>query len=346
MLQAGAIAEPKQRRQPQAKETAVEHSVTPTHRDRRAGLVFFGILEIIIGGFCLLLIPLLLLAHTVQAKANHASVDYRMIVPSMVIYFALAVTFVWLGIGSILCRRWARTLILFVAWTWLIVGIFGLAIMAYVLPQVLALQPGLDAGVRMALSIVAGLFAFVLYVALPTVLVIFYRSPHVRATCEAHDPGPSWTDSCPFPVLGGALSFALGALSLLLMPLQYRAVFPLFGTLISGPAAILVLVALGLISGWLAWGLFRMKIAAWWASIAMIVVGGVSTTMTLARVDLVELYREMGLPEEQLDAIAQLGSFGNAIAGFSALSILLMLAYMLWLKKYFREPLVSNPAPD
>jgi len=39
---------------------------------------------------------------------------------SILFYALLAVLFVWLGIGSIMARRWARALVLVSSWFWLV----------------------------------------------------------------------------------------------------------------------------------------------------------------------------------------------------------------------------------
>ena len=38
---------------------------------------------------------------------------------------------------------------------------------------------------------------FVIYIVIPGVAVLFYRSPHVKHTCEVRDPVERWTDRCP-----------------------------------------------------------------------------------------------------------------------------------------------------
>jgi len=38
-----------------------------------------------------------------------------------------------------------------------------------------------------------------LFIALPSALVLFYRSRHVKVTCELRDPVRRWIDICPLP---------------------------------------------------------------------------------------------------------------------------------------------------
>jgi len=61
---------------------------------------------------------------------------------------------------------------------------------------------------RTVAMIVALGFMGLLFIVLPGGLILVYQSRHTKATCEARDPVPRWTDACPLPVL--ALSLMLG----------------------------------------------------------------------------------------------------------------------------------------
>ncbi len=49
-------------------------------------------------------------------------------------YVLLATWFIWMGIGSILTRRWARALLLIFSWFWLICGATGMAFLLLIMP--------------------------------------------------------------------------------------------------------------------------------------------------------------------------------------------------------------------
>src|SRR4051812_38801345 len=107
---------------------------TAPYEDRKTGLTIFGILTLLMGAVCALFIPLMLASLTMSANVRGPAQDTRMILPALLMYGGLAVMFVWLGIGSIKARRWARALLLILAWCWLLVGIIGTAVVALVLP--------------------------------------------------------------------------------------------------------------------------------------------------------------------------------------------------------------------
>ena len=50
-------------------------------KDRKAGLVIFGILTVMMGVVCALFVPLAIFAQTVSAKPTGAPPNYRVIVP-------------------------------------------------------------------------------------------------------------------------------------------------------------------------------------------------------------------------------------------------------------------------
>jgi len=67
----------------------------------------------------------------------------------------------------------------------------------------------------------------------------FYSSRHVKATCEARDPVPRWTDACPLPVLALCLWAWLCLPMMLFMPFSGHMVMPFFGMFLTGaPAAV------------------------------------------------------------------------------------------------------------
>ena len=92
-------------------------------KDRSTGLVVFGILQVFISGFCALMVPMMLVGVVLSAEidgAAGASMSAQMVIPAVAFYCLLAAWFAWMGIGSILARRWARALTLVLAWMWLI----------------------------------------------------------------------------------------------------------------------------------------------------------------------------------------------------------------------------------
>src|SRR2546423_12501878 len=90
-------------------------------RDRKAGLVVFGILTALMGCLCALLVPVMFFGQAMAATKG-AGMGVHTMLPAAVMYGVIATIFIWLGIGSIMARRWARALLLILAWSWLIIG--------------------------------------------------------------------------------------------------------------------------------------------------------------------------------------------------------------------------------
>ena len=99
------------------------NSLAMPYKDRSAGLLIFGILTILLGCVAGLFVPLMFFGQAMSAKARTGvPAPFSAILPAVLIYSVLAVALVWLGIGSIMARRWARALLLIFSWSWLILG--------------------------------------------------------------------------------------------------------------------------------------------------------------------------------------------------------------------------------
>jgi hypothetical protein len=315
----------------------------PPFKDRRAGLIALGILEILLGAGCALMIPLMVFGQLMAANMSGAPPSLRMIIPAALIYVVLAVTLIWLGIGSIKCRRWARGLLLILSWSWLAVGIISVAAMVFLLPRILSAGnpggPGMPPGAVVAVMVVSLVVLGVLFVAVPAVMVLFYRSGHVQATCEARDPVARWTDASPLPVLAVTCWLWFGGATMLLMPLGYNGVLPCFGTLLSGVLGGLVCVALAALWFWLGWMFYKVRPAGWWILVGVMLLLILSNVLTFTRVDLMEMYQQMGYPEAQIEMIRKQGWLTNStMLWWSVAAMVPILGYLLWVRRFFGGP--------
>ncbi|MBZ5496557.1 MAG: hypothetical protein LAP85_09150 [Acidobacteriia bacterium] len=302
-------------------------------KDRRTGLIAYGWLEIVLGGLCALMVPLLFFALTLVPPTSGGP-DSRVTGVAAMAYGVLAAALVWLGIGSILCRRWARALLLILSWGWFLAGILALGFYAVFAGALFSRDAGNPLGL-LALTI-GIIFIAIFFVALPGAMVLFYQSHNVKATCEARDPVVRWTDTCPLPVLASSLWLGLGSLCLMVMPLLYRSVVPWFGSLLSGAPATLILLVCAVFGLYLAWATYRRQLAAWWAALVAFALLTASAVITFMRVDLMEVYRQLGYPEDQIEQIRNFGLFtGKAMAWWTGLFFVMFLIYLLWIKKYF-----------
>jgi len=315
----------------------------PAYKDRRTGLLVFGILKILLGAFFGLMVPLMILGMTLAARAEPDAVNLRMMIPGVAFYLVAAVVLIWLGIGSIKARRWARALTLILAWFWLATGVVGSVFTAVLMPKSMGLGAGGAQGIppeaqaiAMATTLGVLLVGFIL---IPGALVLFYRRADVKTTCEALNPTRSWTDTCPLPVLALSLLLWVGGGAMLLMPLCGMGVLPLFGALLGGWPAGILFVVVGIVWVWAGWAAYRQRIVGWWVALVCVVLFGVSATITFARVDVLEMYRLMGYTEKQLEMLRQYNFQKGATMVLMVLGgAVPWILFLLWVRKYFQAP--------
>jgi hypothetical protein len=319
----------------------------PAHKDRSTGLVIFGILTLLLGGLAGLFVPLILFGQMMAAKAPNAPpVNHAPMIPGMIVYALLAVALIWLGIGSMLKRRWARALLLIFSWSWLIVGVCITAVMPFFMAKFIAnlppnaktgqpaMSPAFITGMVIGMTVFYGIF----FVLVPALWTFFYNSRHVKATCEARDPVTRWTDACPLPVLGFCLWTWLAVPMMLVMALTGLAVMPCFGVFISGLPGALFCLVIAAIWGVAGWWLYRLDARGWWLILVAMVLFTVSTLLTYAHHDISEMYQLQGLPQAQIDQIQKMGLFtGKRMGWFTALFTLPFLGYLVFIKKYLRK---------
>ncbi|HTY64439.1 MAG TPA: hypothetical protein VMG30_19475 [Acidobacteriota bacterium] len=306
------------------------------YKDRRAGLIAFGILEILLGLLCVLI---LVGMSVVMLLAPQFSKELTSQLLGIVLAFygLLALAMIWLGIGSILCRRWARVLILIGAWSVLMLGIVVLIFYGIFGWK---LYSGIITDANAAIILIFGMAIQAIFlIVLPGLLVFFYGSRNVIATCVARDPHTRWTDRCPMPVLATSLWLALGSLSILFLPLCYRSVVAWFGVLLTGTPATILLVIFMALGLYLAWGTYRLQMAAWWISLVSCTILTVSSAITFLKVDFFDVYRELGYPPDQIELLRKYSFFGGAVmVWWIVICYILFLGFLVWIRKYFRSP--------
>lgn len=324
----------------------------PIPHDRRTGLIVFGIVALVIGGLsaCLAMFTPLMLAMSgalsqapgANVHAHNAGFDARSVLSAVVVYGVVAAAFIAGGIGSIRTRRWARPLMLSVGWTWLLVGVFAMVMMAALLPSMqdimsasggAATPPGFA---RTFMWIMLAI-SFILYIVLPGVFIFFYSGPHVRATLEHYDPVPGWSDRAPVSVF--TLSVVLAVTALFTLSMITYGIFPLFGTMLTGPAAIgtnLATSGIFLLAGYL---VFRLRMSGWWLSMAISILLPLAMIVTMRRIGIIALYEQMGMPPEQIDIVRDNALVrGPLIPVATAVLGVAGVVYLLAVRKFFLAP--------
>ena len=193
----------------------------------------------------------------------------------------------------------------------------------------------LPRGVILVMKCAIAVFMTVIYVLIPGVLVLFYRSPHVKATCHARDPQLRWTDKCPLPVLALSILFALWAVSMLSMG-AYGWTFPFFGAILTGISGAVVMLPLALSLAFLARGTYRLSINAWWCAAFLTIAWAASMAVTFSRISILDFYEKMNFPEQQLESMRQYMPHGSTMVLMFALSFAAFFAYLLYTKKFFK----------
>jgi len=317
----------------------------PDYRDRGTGLVVFGVAEILLGVLFALAIPLMLFA---QMAAPHGpdSPPRPQIFSALTVYAVSAVALVWLGIGSILARRWARAILLSLSGAALCAGALGLVTLAIIMPRLFDAiahsgQRPLPPGALLLMKVVAMTFMS-LYILVPLSIFLFYRSPHVKRTCEVRDPVERWTDRCPLPVLALCLLMAFGGIIMLGLLGSFRG-FPVFGIFVPGASGHLLVILFAGLFFYLARGLYRLQIGAWWAALGLMILSAISNLVTFWGPNLGDTYAKMGLDQR---SAAMAGQMSGAFHWLLPLSILPWVVWLLCVRRYFTAPAAPPALTD
>jgi len=317
---------------------------TSDFKDRTLGLIIFGVVSILIGACCALLVPLMFLSVALSETVTGGGVDVRSAWSASALYGFMAVVFVWLGIGSIRARRWARELLLSLSWIWLLTGICSMVIGLLVVPALVG-GTGVDTGIppEMTMIVIAVTFGIIglLYVVLPAIFVLFYRSPHVAATCRTRHPEPQWIDSCPRRLRTLMVVWVLFAVSAVLMP-AYSFFFPFFGIVLTGAAgALLWGIALAVCVA-LAIGTCKRAPWAWWGGLALTLVFTLSSTLVVLRFDLGQIMGMMKIPEDQIAMIDKLPMLDGRVMALGTVFVWgTFIVYLMTLRRYFASATIA-----
>jgi MFS family permease len=314
--------------------------IQPSYKDRRTGLIVFGVFAILIGAFCALLVPLAIFGQVMTARRLGTDFDASAAIIGAFVYGVMAVVMIWLGVGSVLARRWARALLLCLGWIGLIIGLIAMPAVFVAMNSIgdamRAQGQVVPAATLAVIKFVALATTFVIYIVIPGVAVLFYRSPHVKHTCEVRDPVVRWTDRCPLPVLALVLMKGFGALVVLLILPIYGHAFPVYGTVVLGWESRFLWVAVIVFMAYAARGFYRLDLRVWRIYLVGAMVLWASSLVTFQRIGLVEFYRQMGLPERQLLMMEKNPLLqGNSLLWISLLSMVVFLGYLLYVRRYF-----------
>jgi len=323
----------------------VEVSAVDEFKDRKGRLMFLGVIQILLGGLCLLLLSGMLMsvlfANINPEAAESAKFGIRQMIQALGFYILLGGWFICMGIGSIGCRRWARALSLVTSWLWLICGIVGMVSMIFFAPfmrsNMAAGQPEeLPENFFVIMQIIMFAFMTVAYVIIPLVFVLLYSGRDVRLTCEYRDQKVRWTDRCPLPVLGVCEIFSFWLLSMSFMVFQ-GCVVPFFGTVLESFAGAAVILVMSVAVAFVVFGLYKLDIRAWWGALVLPLVWFPMFSLTFYGDNKWQFYEKLNTPAESIEAMKAMGNFTPMMMAIFAFWIVGLVGYLLYIKRYFKK---------
>jgi hypothetical protein len=126
---------------------------------------------------------------------------------------------------------------------------------------------------------------------------------------------------------------------MVVMAFAYHGVFPLFGLLLSGLPGGLMYLIMAATWGYAAWSTYHLRMAGWWVTTLSFCLLVASAWVTLSRHDLIEWYRLMGMPSQQLQQIEALGpALRPMMVWSSGLFQVPLLVSLIWIRKHFQRP--------
>ncbi len=311
--------------------TMEENLAIQDFKDKRGMLTFVGVMEIFIAVICLGFFGMSILGALFISQSTHlagypGNVGGSMIT-SILFYLALSVIFIWLGIGSLSGKRWAWALSLILFWYWLITGIFSLIVMIFLFPPILqqSLANAPDGGNIGALVTVFMLgFIFLFFIALPAIFVLLLNNKNVRLTVERYDPRQRWTDKAPLPVIAVCLLMVYNCLAVLFMGF-FNWMMPFFGVFLGGISGAVIWIIWGVLSIYLAIQLYRLNERAWWYTVTLYGIFGLSAIITFSQKSFIEMYQHMGLYSDNMAPV-----FGENVVSDTHILILVIFAFLIF----------------
>ena len=310
---------------------------------KRTGLTLFGILWILVGLLAGSVSFFVVVAAVVGSGVPGAP-PMKMMVPAALMYVGIGACFITLGVGSIMAKRWARSLILVVAWMWLIVGVLTAASMFFMVPKIFETIPSDQAAAKPVILGCMSVMVFLFFILFPGGTILFYRSPQVKAAVEALDPVPRWTDQ-PLPLLMFAVWMLSGAACLVLFAFMYTS-FPLGPWMLRGVSVYVLMFTMAALLLYIGLGALKRKRAAWWAAIAMFIWGVAFVALFVTKTDFASWYEEMGLATDPRQAeLMQEIYTGPFFIGYMAVFWVAYLGFLIYLRRYFFTDRLSLPNP-
>ena len=142
-----------------------------SYKDRSAGLILVGLLEIGLALLCLLMLVFVGMATlSLSAMPEAGAGNTRAMLAGAAFYLLIGAFFGVMGVGTLRGRRWARSIMLVVSWMWLVVGLFSMIVGSAILPKMMAaMSAGTSAGPSVGTAMTGCILVVLglLYIVLP-----------------------------------------------------------------------------------------------------------------------------------------------------------------------------------
>lgn len=311
-------------------------STAAEYRDRSPFLIGLGILALLIGAVAGFFGPLETYCFYLFSEGGRfhyqgfgfGSFMFGNIACQIIGYYLIAIVLVPLCYGHLMRRRWARPLSLALLWSWLVVGI----------PLVLLFLSIAVASKDLSLAMVCIMIVCLAlsYLAVPAMLIRFYRSRDVRLTLESRDSQFCALERVPMPVL------VLGVLHLfyavaLHLPIFFNGAFPVFGVFPSGLRGILLLDISIICLLFLTWGVMGLRIWAWWGSLAYWVLMTSSEMSTFAMCSYLGILAVARFPATEMEILDGLPLEGLHFAALTGIPPVATLCVVLLARPHFHR---------
>ena len=326
--------------------SAIAESPALPYKDRGGWLIAFGVVQILLSTFSLLMGTFMLIGPLIFRPSHAAEVPVGVHTAGMVVsagfYVVIAAFFLVAGIGSIRRRNWARILALIGSALWLFFGVMGTLFFLFLLPRIMAAQHPVPPGAQHAVRIVMGamvLVAIVFGILLPLTLLIFYSRKSVKATCLAREGTPAAAETSlhkfPVPVVVMVVWEALGAFSawsFLIAPVRATC---LFGYIVRGWTMIAVMLVFSLLSAVAAWLIYRKRLAGWTIALWKLLFFGASTSVSLASGSMSRLFAEVGQTPGQEQFAQLFPQFITVVMVATLVMCAAYLALLIYSRRFF-----------
>ena len=175
-----------------------------------------------------------------------------------------------LGYGHLHLRSWAHKLTLAALWSWIILGLPCIALVMLIF---IGYKDPTDTG-----ALIFGALTLFAYPVLPFLVVLFYRSSNTQALFEKPVDRHTWIEATPSPVLilGSVTTFFVFSFHI---PLFLNGVVPFGCGFLSGLTGYGLASSGILVLAFVALGLFRQRLWAWYGGVIIFFSMAVNSTI-------------------------------------------------------------------